>query len=72
MSPNDDAEMTTERLLTHFVAYAKQLGLGRRFLAVGGVAPLDSPAVLGTPEGDRLAAELRAIAPPSRGQADDA
>ena len=44
MSPNDDLAMTTEQLVTHFVAYAKQLGLGRRFLAVGGVAPLDSPA----------------------------
>lgn len=62
MSSNDYAEMTTERLLAHFVACAKELGLGRLFRAVGGVAPLDSPAVVGTPEGKRLAAELRAIA----------
>jgi hypothetical protein len=68
MSPKDYAAMTTEQLATHFVDCAKQLGLGRRFLAVGGVAPPDSPVVLGTPEGDRLTAELRALARASRGR----
>jgi len=68
MSPNDYAAMTTEQLVTHFVACAKQLGLGRLNRAVGGGATLDSPAVVGTPEGDRLAAELRAMAAASRGR----
>ena len=67
MSANDYAAMTTEQLLTQFVACAKQLGLGRLHRAVGGGAPVDSP-VLGTPEGDRLTAELRAMAAASRGR----
>ena len=68
MSANDYAAMTTEQLATHFAACAKQLGLGRYSLAVGGVAPLDSPPVLGTPEGKRLKAELLAMAAASRGR----
>lgn len=67
MSPNDHAAMTTEQLLTHFVACARQLGLGRLHRAVGGGPPVDSP-VLGTPEGDRVTAELRAMAAASRGR----
>ena len=40
MSANDYAVMTTELLVTQFVACAKQLGLGRLLRAVGGGAPV--------------------------------
>jgi len=62
MSPEQYAERSTDRLLPLFVDYAKRLGLGRVFRAMGGVAPLDASIAVEPQEGKRLAAELLAIA----------
>jgi hypothetical protein len=61
MSPEECLQMSAERLLPFFVERAKRLGLGRGFRAACGGPPLDRPIALGSPEGERIKAELRAI-----------
>jgi hypothetical protein len=63
MSPEDYAEMSTERLLPLFASTAKQLGLGRIFACISGALPPD-PGLVAMEKQQRrqLSDELLAIA----------
>jgi hypothetical protein len=63
MSPEDYAEMSTERLRPLFAGAAKQLGLGRIFACISGASPPD-PGLVAMEKQQRrqLSEELLAIA----------
>jgi hypothetical protein len=62
LSPEQYMEMSSERLLSRFVEYAKQLGLGRAMRAIGGGPPVDGPIALQSPDkGKPVSDELLAV-----------
>ncbi|MGA2492912.1 MAG: HEAT repeat domain-containing protein [Roseiarcus sp.] len=63
LSPEQYMEMSSERLLSRFVEYAKQLGLGRAMRAIGGGPPVDGRIALQSPDKGKLVSdELLAVA----------
>ena len=62
LSPEEYMGMSGERLLSRFVDYAKQLGLGRAMRAIGGGPPVDGPMALQSPDkGKPVSDELLAV-----------